>query len=106
MQKAPLAEKLLAFMYPGPESRLHCVVADKLLFQPVTNEKSPTCGALFHLVPRAGVEPARPKALVFETNASTNSATWAIYPAAISRSIGIATWAGFLNWDAKMDKDF
>ncbi|GHE65201.1 resolvase-like protein [Roseivirga thermotolerans] len=26
-------------------------------------------------VPRAGVEPARPKALVFETNASTNSAT-------------------------------
>jgi hypothetical protein len=28
-------------------------------------------------VPRAGVEPARPKALVFETNASTNSATWA-----------------------------
>lgn len=29
-------------------------------------------------VPRAGVEPARPKTLVFETNASTNSATWAL----------------------------
>jgi site-specific DNA recombinase len=29
-------------------------------------------------VPRAGLEPARPKTLVFETNASTNSATWAI----------------------------
>ena len=28
-------------------------------------------------VPRAGVEPARPRALVFETNASTNSAIWA-----------------------------
>jgi hypothetical protein len=28
-------------------------------------------------VPRAGVEPARPKALVFETNASTDSAIWA-----------------------------
>ena len=33
--------------------------------------------ALAVLVPRAGVEPARPKTLVFETNASTNSATWA-----------------------------
>ena len=28
-------------------------------------------------VPRAGVEPARLAALVFETNASTDSATWA-----------------------------
>ena len=28
-------------------------------------------------VPRAGVEPARLAALVFETNASTNSAIWA-----------------------------
>ena len=28
-------------------------------------------------VPRAGVEPALPKELVFETSASTNSATWA-----------------------------
>gem|GEM_PF-1604430 len=35
-----------------------------------------SCSKLF-VVPRAGVEPARPKALVFETNASTNSATWA-----------------------------
>ncbi len=30
------------------------------------------------LVPRAGLEPARVSSLVFETNASTNSATWAI----------------------------
>src|SRR5690606_6694672 len=29
------------------------------------------------LVPSAGVEPAHPKILVFETNASTNSASWA-----------------------------
>ena len=29
------------------------------------------------LVPRAGIEPARVSSLVFETNASTNSATWA-----------------------------
>ena len=29
------------------------------------------------LVPRAGIEPARLAALVFETNASTNSAIWA-----------------------------
>ena len=29
------------------------------------------------LVPRAGLEPARVSSLVFETNASTNSATWA-----------------------------
>ena len=29
------------------------------------------------LVPRAGVEPAHQKILVFETNASTNSAIWA-----------------------------
>ncbi len=28
-------------------------------------------------VPRAGIEPARIASLVFETNASTNSATWA-----------------------------
>ena len=28
-------------------------------------------------VPRAGIEPARLAALVFETNASTNSAIWA-----------------------------
>src|SRR5690606_31080500 len=28
-------------------------------------------------VPSAGVEPAHPKILVFETNASTNSASWA-----------------------------
>ena len=28
-------------------------------------------------VPRTGVEPVRPKAMVFETIASTNSATWA-----------------------------
>jgi hypothetical protein len=30
-------------------------------------------------VPRAGIEPARPKTLVFETNASTNSAIWAFF---------------------------
>lgn len=29
------------------------------------------------MVPRAGIEPARLAALVFETNASTNSAIWA-----------------------------
>ena len=31
----------------------------------------------FFEVPSAGVEPAHPKILVFETNASTNSASWA-----------------------------
>ena len=31
----------------------------------------------FCFVPRAGIEPARLAALVFETNASTNSAIWA-----------------------------
>ena len=31
----------------------------------------------FSYVPRAGIEPARLAALVFETNASTNSAIWA-----------------------------
>lgn len=31
----------------------------------------------FSVVPRAGIEPARIASLVFETNASTNSATWA-----------------------------
>jgi hypothetical protein len=30
-------------------------------------------------VPRAGLEPARFAPLVFETNASTNSATWAFF---------------------------
>tara|TARA_B100001142_G_scaffold309794_1_gene342609 strand:- start:1538 stop:1711 length:174 start_codon:yes stop_codon:yes gene_type:complete len=34
-------------------------------------------------VPRAGIEPARVSSLVFETNASTNSATWAIWIAKI-----------------------
>ena len=29
-------------------------------------------------VPRAGIEPARIASLVFETNASTNSAIWAL----------------------------
>ena len=29
------------------------------------------------IVPRAGIEPALPKELVFETSASTNSAIWA-----------------------------
>ena len=33
----------------------------------------------FYLVPRAGIEPARLAALVFETNASTNSAIWATF---------------------------
>ena len=33
----------------------------------------------FQLVPRAGIEPARLAALVFETNASTNSAIWATF---------------------------
>ena len=37
-------------------------------------------------VPRAGVEPARPKSLVFETNASTNSATWAYVPVNLKQS--------------------
>ena len=32
---------------------------------------------LLKSVPRAGIEPARLAALVFETNASTNSAIWA-----------------------------
>lgn len=31
----------------------------------------------FVAVPRAGIEPARVAPLVFETSASTNSATWA-----------------------------
>ena len=31
----------------------------------------------FHLVPRAGIEPARIAPLVFETSASTDSAIWA-----------------------------
>lgn len=31
----------------------------------------------FFFVPRAGIEPARLSTLVFETNASTNSAIWA-----------------------------
>ena len=32
---------------------------------------------VFFDVPRAGVEPARPKTQVFETCVSTNSTTWA-----------------------------
>ena len=34
-----------------------------------------------YFVPWAGIEPARPKALVFETNASTSSATKAFVEA-------------------------
>lgn len=35
------------------------------------------CAFFSFSVPRAGIEPARLAALVFETNASTNSAIWA-----------------------------
>ena len=61
--------------YLGPESRLRCALSDKLLLRLGINSKGSTKWSLYYLVPRAGVEPARPKALVFETNASTNSAT-------------------------------
>ena|GEM_PF-1368216 len=40
-------------------------------------------------VPRAGVEPARLAALVFETNASTDSATWALNCFILMRLFGI-----------------
>lgn len=46
-------------------------------------------------VPWAGVEPARPKTLVFETNASTNSATKAF-----------GEYSSLEVGSAKMDKDF
>lgn len=38
-------------------------------------------------VPSAGVEPAHPKILVFETNASTNSASWACCPSLLTMQI-------------------
>ncbi len=41
------------------------------------NKKTEKHKLLFGVVPRAGIEPARLAALVFETNASTNSAIWA-----------------------------
>ena len=45
-----------------------------------TQEKHTSCKSMTYRmcsVPRAGIEPARLAALVFETNASTNSAIWA-----------------------------
>ena len=48
-------------------------------------KKSENLSIFGFLVPRAGIEPARLAALVFETNASTNSAIWA-----------------FLNWCANI----
>ncbi len=41
--------------------------------------KKPRLNKRGFLVPRAGLEPAHLSILVFETNASTNSATWAIW---------------------------
>ncbi len=43
----------------------------------VLENKNRKVKLLFGVVPRAGIEPARLAALVFETNASTNSAIWA-----------------------------
>jgi hypothetical protein len=43
------------------------------------NQKSLQLIEGFFDVPRAGIEPARVSSLVFETNASTNSATWAFF---------------------------
>jgi hypothetical protein len=55
------------------------------------------------LVPRAGVEPARPKTLVFETNASTDSATWAFLPVSLLSAKPIPL--GILNRVANMIND-
>ena len=67
-----LAEVMLIFVFRSKERLINGIELPKAI-----HKKRYLIKSIPFLVPSAGVEPAHPKILVFETNASTNSASWA-----------------------------
>ncbi len=87
-QKKGLNISAEALPVPSPDSyregsNRHISTCEFNLIQPkqyygLSQKKGLSISAEALPVPRAGLEPAHLSILVFETNASTNSATWAI----------------------------